>query len=82
MLDGKSSRESWVRGTSEEGLGMGRKKKRFGCYEGLKGRSKEGLGELMKNKKLQHGHPSSASIFVSSSCYYCFFFLLLLFVLH
>jgi hypothetical protein len=61
---------------------MGRKKKRFGCYEGLKVRSKEGLGELMKNKKLQHGHPSSASVVVSSSCYYCFFFLLLLFVLH
>jgi hypothetical protein len=28
------------------------KKKRFGCYEGLKGRCKEGLGEVMKNKKL------------------------------
>lgn len=81
MLEGKSSRESWVRGRSEEGLEMGRKKRRFGCYEGLKGRSKEGLGEVMKNKKLQLGHPS-ASVVVSSSCYYCFFFLLLLFVLH
>ncbi len=29
----------------------------------------------MKNKKLQQGHPSSASI-VSTSYYYCFFFLL------
>jgi hypothetical protein len=53
MLEGKSSWESWVRGKSEEGLEMGRKKRKFGCYEGLKGRSKEGLGKVMKNKKLQ-----------------------------
>jgi hypothetical protein len=74
MLEGKSSWESWVRGRSEEGLEMERKKRRFGCYEGLKGRSKEGLGKVMKNKKLQWGYPSS--------CYYCFLFLLLLFVLY
>jgi len=43
----------------------------------LKGRSKEGLGEVMKNKKLQQGYPSFASVVVSSSCYYCFFLLLL-----
>jgi hypothetical protein len=48
---------------------MGRKKRRFGCYEGLKGRSKEGLGEVMKNKK----HPSFASVVSSSYCYYLFF---------
>ncbi len=82
MLEGKSSWESWVRGRSEEGLEMGRKKRRFGCYEDLKGRSEVGLGEVMKNKKLQQGHPSSASVVVSCSCYYCFLFLLLLFVLH
>ncbi len=52
MLEGKSSWESWVRGKSKEELEMEEKKKRFGCYEGLKGRSKEGLGEVMKNKKL------------------------------
>jgi hypothetical protein len=74
MLEGKSSWESWVRGRSEEGLEMERKKRRFGCYEGLKGRSKEGLGEVVKNKKLQQGHPSFASVVVSSSyCYYLFF---------
>jgi len=47
----------------------------------LKGRSKEGLGEVMKNKKLQQGYPSFAFV-VSSSCYYHFFFILVLFVLH
>jgi hypothetical protein len=66
MLEGKSSWESWVKGRSEEGLEMGRKKTGFGCYEGFKGRSKEGLGQVMKNKKLHQGHPSSASV-VSSS---------------
>ena len=82
MLEQKSSQESWVRGRSKEGLEMGRKIKRFGCYEGLKGRSKEGLGEVMKDKKLKQGHPSFAFVVVSSSCYYCFFFVQLLFVLH
>jgi hypothetical protein len=54
MLEGKSSWESWVRNISEGGLEMPRrKKKRFGCYEGLKCRSKEGLRKVMKNKKLQ-----------------------------
>jgi hypothetical protein len=32
MLEGKSSWESWVIGKSEEGLEMGRKRRRFGCY--------------------------------------------------
>jgi hypothetical protein len=73
MLEGKSSRESWVRGRSKEGLEMGRKKRRFGCYEGLKGRSKEGLGEVMKNKKLQQGHPFASVVVFSSYCYYLFF---------
>jgi hypothetical protein len=48
----------------------------------LKGRSKEGLGEVMKNKKLQQGYPSFAFVVVSSSCHYRFFFILVLFFLH
>ncbi len=37
----------------------------------MKGKCKEGLGEVMKNKKLKQGHPSFASVVVSS--YYLFF---------